>query len=205
VVYDCSSAGVQRQPFEVWMLDCVGAVGVKRLKPEYRNQIPGIIGFCRAKFLQQVPFDIEFRPDDAAFYCVELTEKAFRSQGLKLSEPVKIGDWQHLGNYPLTALATPFVTGLFLTEPISLEQPVYVPGNDHEGVWSSSLLETVYSAEPQARQLAEHAGVARVNLRGDFDLILFAIGAVRHERKPSGSSHDVRVGQVVSDAEVAHR
>jgi hypothetical protein len=180
VVYDCSSAGVQRQPFEVWMLDCVGAVGVKRLKPEYR-------------------------PDDAAFYCVELTEKAFRSQGLKLSEPVKIGDWQHLGNYPLTALATPFVTGLFLTEPISLEQPVYVPGNDHEGVWSSSLLETVYSAEPQARQLAEHAGVARVNLRGDFDLILFAIGAVRHERKPSGSSHDVRVGQVVSDAEVAHR
>ena len=34
VVYDCSSAGVQRQPFEVWMLDCVGALGVKRLKPE---------------------------------------------------------------------------------------------------------------------------------------------------------------------------
>ena len=36
VVYDCSSAGVQRQPFEVWMLDCVGALGVKRLKPEHR-------------------------------------------------------------------------------------------------------------------------------------------------------------------------
>ena len=24
VVYDCSSAGIQRQPFEVWMLDCIG-------------------------------------------------------------------------------------------------------------------------------------------------------------------------------------
>ena len=47
VVYDCSSAGVQRQPFEVWMLDCVGAIGVKRLKPEYRKSIPGILGYCR--------------------------------------------------------------------------------------------------------------------------------------------------------------
>ncbi|HEX3451382.1 MAG TPA: YiiX/YebB-like N1pC/P60 family cysteine hydrolase [Isosphaeraceae bacterium] len=198
VVYDCSSAGVQRQPFEVWMLDCVGAVGVKRLKLEYRNHVPAILGYCRAKFEQQVPFDFEFRPDDAAFYCVELTEKAFRSQGLKLSEPVRIGDWEHLGSYPLTALATPLVTKLFLTEPISLEQPVYVPGNDHEGVWSSSLLETVYSAEPPASVLAAHADLARVNLRGDFDLIRFAIGAVRHVNQPSVTSHDVRGRQAVS-------
>ena len=88
---------VQRQPFEVWMLDCVGAMGVKRLKPEYRHHIPGVIGYCRSKFEQQVPFDYEFRPDDAALYCVELTEKAFRSQGLVLSQPVRIGDWEHLG------------------------------------------------------------------------------------------------------------
>jgi Permuted papain-like amidase enzyme, YaeF/YiiX, C92 family len=200
VVYDCSSAGVQRQPFEVWMLDCVGALGVKRLKPEYRKHIPGILGYCRAKFDQQVPFDFEFRPDDAAFYCVELTEKAFRSQGLKLSEPVRIGDWEHLGSYPLTALATPLVTKLFLTEPISLEQPVYLPGNDHEGVWSSSLLETVYSAEPQANELAAHADLARVNLRGDFDLIRFAIGAIRHVNQPSAASHEVHGGQAVPAA-----
>jgi hypothetical protein len=70
-----------------------------------------------------------------------------------------------------------------------------VPGNDQQGVWSSSLLETVYSAEPQASQLAVHAGVARVDLRGDFDLVLFAIGAVRHVSKPSATSDDVRVGQ----------
>ncbi len=48
VVYDCSSSGVQRQPFEVWMLDCVGGLGVKRLKPELRHHIPGMIGYCRA-------------------------------------------------------------------------------------------------------------------------------------------------------------
>jgi hypothetical protein len=183
------------------MLDCVGAVGVKRLKPEYRNHIPGILGYCRAKFEQQVPFDFEFRLNDAAFYCVELTEKAFRSEGLKLSDPVRIGDWEHLGNYPLTALATPLVTKLFLTEPISLEQPVYVPGNDHEGVWSSSLLMTVFTAEPQPSELPAHADLARVNIRGDFDLIRFAIGAVRHVIQPTAISDDVRGGQAVSHAE----
>ena len=40
VVYDCSSDGIQRQPFEVWMLDCVGAFGVKRLKPEHAATSP---------------------------------------------------------------------------------------------------------------------------------------------------------------------
>src|SRR5262249_22686346 len=126
VVYDCSSAGIQRQPFEVWILDCVGALGVKRLKPQHRHRIPGVIAYCRPRFEQQVPFDSGFRPDDAALYCVELTEKAFRSQGLVLSQPVRIGDWDQLDRYPLTALATPYVTGLMLDHPITLEQPVFL-------------------------------------------------------------------------------
>ena len=92
-----------------------------------------------------MPFDYEFRPDDTALYCVELTEKAFRSQGLVLSEPVKIGDWEHLDSYPLTALATPVVSGLMLEHPITLEQPVYLPGNERQGIWASPLLETVVS------------------------------------------------------------
>jgi hypothetical protein len=65
-------------------------------------------------------------------------------------------------------------------------------------VWSSSLLETVYSAEPPASALAAHADLARVNLRGDFDLIRFAIGAVRHVNPASATSHDVRGGRAVS-------
>ena len=66
VVYDCSSEGVRRQPFEVWMLDCVGALGVKRLKTEHRRRISGVIVYCRGKFEQQVPFDDGFRLDDTA-------------------------------------------------------------------------------------------------------------------------------------------
>jgi hypothetical protein len=66
VVYDCSSDGIRRAPFEAWMLECVGSLGVKRLKAAHRDHIPGVIGFCRKVFEQQVPFDYEFRLDDTA-------------------------------------------------------------------------------------------------------------------------------------------
>jgi hypothetical protein len=174
VVYDASSDGIQRQPFEVWMLDCIGAMGVKRLKPEYRSHIPGVISFCRSKFEQQVPFDFEFRPDDAELYCVELTEKAFRSQGLALSQPVAIGDWEHLNRYPLTALAAPFVTRLMLDHPITLEQPVYLPGNEHQGIWASPLLETVVGPDPKWEQTTAHAPDGRATICGDVELAFFA-------------------------------
>ena len=108
-----------------------------------------MIEYCRKIFEQQVPFDYEFRMDDDALYCLELTEKAFRSQGLALSEPVRIGDWENLTSYPLTALAIPLVSRLMLERPITLEQPVYLPGNERHGVWASPLLETVFGPEPK--------------------------------------------------------
>jgi hypothetical protein len=197
VVYDCSSAGVQRQPFEVWMLDCVGAFGVKRLEPEDRRRIPGVIAYCRSKFEQQVPFDYEFRPDDAALYCVELTEKAFRSQGLVLSQPVRIGDWEHLNNYPLTALATPYVTRLMLEHPITLEQPVYVPGNECQGVWASSLLETVFGPEPNREREAAHPRDRHLSLRGDLELAVFAAGELRRSHADPQVSDDFRIRRAV--------
>ncbi len=179
VVYDCSSDGVQRQPFEVWMLDCVGAMGVKRLKAEHRQLVPGVISYCRSKFEQQVPFDFEFRLDDRAFYCVELTEKAFRSQGLVLSEPVKIGDWENLDRYPLTALAAPFVTKLMLKEPLTLEQPVFLPGNERQGIWASTLLETVVAPDPKWRAEAGRSVDSHMSVRGDLELACFAAGELR--------------------------
>jgi hypothetical protein len=198
VVYDCSSDGVQRQPFEVWMLDCIGAVGVKRLKPEHRHRIPGVLGYCRSKFEQQVPFDYEFRPDDDAFYCVELTEKAFRSQGLVLSQPVRIGDWEHLNRYPLTALATPYVTRLMLEHPITLEQPVYLPGNEHQGIWASSLLETVFGPGPEREREAAPSREGRLSLRGDLELAAFAAGELGRGRANLQVSHDLRTRRAVA-------
>ena len=179
VVYDCSSAGLQRQPFEVWMLDSLGPLGVKRLKPEHRERIAGVIGYCRIAFERQVPFDNGFRMEDDSLYCLELTEKAFRSQGLALSEPVRIGDWEYLASFPLTALLIPPVSGLVLDRPITLEQPVYVPGNERNGVWASPLLETVFAPAPKVFQEAAAGEPGRLNIRGDLDLLVFTIGEVR--------------------------
>jgi hypothetical protein len=179
VVYDCSSDGMQRQPFEVWMLDSMGAMGVRRLKPEHRDRILGVISFCRAAFERQVPFDFGFRMEDDSLYCLELTEKAFRSQGLALSEPVRIGDWEYLTSFPLTALLIPPVTGLVLDRPITLEQPVYLPGNEKHGIWASPLLETAFAPDPKVFQDAIPGEPCRLNMRGDLDLIVFTFWEVR--------------------------
>ena len=144
VVYDCSTFGIQRQPFAVWMVDSIGSFGVKRLKPQFSRHIAGVLGHCRKVFEEQVPFDDEFRIDDSRLYCVEMTEKAFRSQGLALSEPVCIGDWENLVQYPLTAMGIVHCSGMFVKNSITLDQQVYVPGNERQGIWASPLLETVY-------------------------------------------------------------
>jgi hypothetical protein len=179
VVYDCSSAGVQRQPFEVWMLNCVGAMGVKRLKPEHRRRIPGVIGYCRARFEQQVPFDFEFHPDEAALYCLELTEKAFRSQGLALSQPVRIGEWEHLARYPLTALAILYSSGLVLKRPFTLDRPVYLPGNESQGIWGSPVLEKVFGPEPKGDREAGPGTSDGLSLRGDLEMVVLVAGELR--------------------------
>jgi hypothetical protein len=179
VVYDCSSAGIQRQPFEVWMLDSLGVLGVKRLKPKHRERISGVINYCRTVFERQVPFDVGFRMDDDSLYCLELTEKAFRSQGLALSDPVRIGDWEYLASFPLTAFLIPPVTGLVLGRAITLEQPVYLPGNERNGVWACPLLETVVGPAPKAFQDAGPGEPGRLSLRGDVDLLLFTICELR--------------------------
>lgn len=196
VIYDCSEEGVRRMPFEAWMLECVGPMGVKRLKPEHRHLIPGVISYCRWVFEQQVPFDFEFGPDDSALYCLELTEKAFRSRGLVLSEPVRIGDWEHLTSFPLTALLMPHATRMLRGRPITLERAVYLPGNDREGIWASRSLQTVFGPEPKECDGVGPGLPAGINLRGDFELIVFAA----RELSRSYSEWPVRwIGEMTSE------
>jgi hypothetical protein len=161
------------------MLDSVGPLGVKRLKPDYHQHIAGAVDYCRAAFERQVSFDSGFHMDDDSFYCLELTEKAFRSQGLALSEPVRIGDWDYLASFPITALLVPRISGMVLDRPITLDQPVYLPGNERHGMWASPLLETVVGPAPKVFQDAATGQPRRLNLRGDLDLLLFTVGEVR--------------------------
>jgi hypothetical protein len=138
VIYDTTKAGVRRQPFAVWVLDNVGAFGVKRLRAEHRAHIPQVIAYSRDVYQRQVPFDDLLAIDDKALYCVEMTEKSFRSSGLTLSEPVLLGNMENAPQFPICM----FVFSYF--SPLKLDQPVFFPGNERHGIWSSPLLETVY-------------------------------------------------------------
>ena len=47
VVYDITRHERRRQPFCVWALDNIGSIGVKRLRPEYKDAIPKVVAYCR--------------------------------------------------------------------------------------------------------------------------------------------------------------
>jgi hypothetical protein len=172
VVYDCTSCGVRRQPFHVWTLDNVGTIGVKRLRADWRKHIGGVIDFCRKVYEDQVPFDYEFSLDDSKLYCLEMTEKAFRSQGLQLSESVRLGDMESLDQFPLSAFMFVHCSALSLAHPISLEQSVYLPGNAQHGIWSSPMLETIYPPEAANTNDVQPRPGNGLSFQGDFTIIL---------------------------------
>ncbi len=144
VVYDTTKASVRRQPLKIWVLDTVGAFGVKRLKPAYQDRVPKVIEFLYKVYRDQVPFDYELLPDDRDLYCVEMAEKAFRHAGLALSRPVLLADMENIDQFPLCVLGFTSFTKL------KLDQPVFFPGNERHGIWASPLLETIYPA-PSSR------------------------------------------------------
>jgi hypothetical protein len=143
VVYDASGPGILRQPFCVWVLDNVGSIGVRRLKPEYQKAIPKVTAYCRRVFAAEVPFDYELSDDDSKLYCIELTEKAFRAAGLKLSDPIRLGDMERASEYPFSMLGIRLASEYVLPHPLTFDQLVYFPGNENHGVWSAKQMMTV--------------------------------------------------------------
>jgi hypothetical protein len=143
VVYDISRTSVNRQPFCVWVLDNVGSIGVRRLKPEYQRAVPKVLAYCRKVFAEKLPFDYELSDDDAKLYCVEMTEKAFRAAGLKLSDPIRLGDMERASDYPFSMLGLRLASEYVLERPLTFDQLVYFPGTEHYGVWSAKQMMTV--------------------------------------------------------------
>lgn len=154
VVYDTTKASVRRQPFSIWTLDNAGPFGLKRLKAEQRSHIPQVIAFCHRVFEEQVPFDYSLDPSDTELYCVEMTEKAFRAAGLQLSEPVRLGDMERAAEFPICMFVFHIMSDLTLEKPLTIDQPVFFPGNDRHGIWSSPFLETVYPPPPEREAAA---------------------------------------------------
>ena len=146
VVYDVTRLGVSRQPFCVWALDNIGSIGVKRLRPEYKSAIPKVVAFCRRVFEEEVPFDYQLSDDDTALYCVEMTEKAFRSAGIELSKPIRLGDMERAPDFPVQMFGLRFASKYALDHPLTFDQLVYFPGNENHGIWSARQLMTVVPA-----------------------------------------------------------
>jgi hypothetical protein len=143
VVYDTTRTGVARQPFGVWILDNVGKIGVKRLKPEYSDAIPKVIAYLHRVYEEQLPFDYELSDDDDALYCIEMTEKAYRAAGQKLSDPVRLGDMERATDFPVQLLGLAFMSRYQFKCPLTPDSLVYFPGNDRHGTWSAKQLMTV--------------------------------------------------------------
>lgn len=161
VIYDTTKAGVRRQPFPVWVLDNVTGIGVKRLKADKRSHIPGVVAHLHRVYKEQIPFDYDLGLDDTALYCVEMAEKAFRAEGLKLSDPIKVGDMENAAQFPVSIFTFHYLSKLSLSKPLTLETEVYFPGNERHGIWSSPLLETVYPAPAaKAKAVAGSRGAA---------------------------------------------
>ena len=133
-------------------------------RPPTRTASPACSPGVRATYERQPPFDYDLEPDDNALYCMEMTEKAFRSAGLTLSEPVRLGEMENVAQFPICVFAFSTLTKL------RLDQPVFFPGNDRHGIWSSPLLLTVYAPPTAAvasagRQPAAEPGRRRSRSR----------------------------------------
>ena len=149
VVYDISKDGPSRQPYGVWMLDFAGAYGVKRPRPEYQDRVAAAVAFCRNTYRNQTPYDFGMKLGHDELYCIEMTELAYRSAGLPLSAPVPI---TKLPGYPRHKRLAPLVE---LVSKIERNHPVFMPGNDTFGLWSSPALETVYFAPDAEKPLPD--------------------------------------------------
>lgn len=160
-VYDTTKAGVRRQPFAVWLLDNKTGLGVKRVKPELASKIPAVVAYLHKVYEQQVPFDYTLNPSDDALYCVEMTEKAYRSAGLKLSDPIPLNHAERYDEFPLNVMGLKIAASMLLDDNLNDTTPIFMPGNSRHGIWSSPDLTTIYPTQPTTASAPRTPGAER--------------------------------------------
>ena len=143
VVYDMTRTG--RVSATVLCLGSITSArsGSSDCVPEYKKAIPKVLAYCRTKFDEKVPFDYQLSEDDDALYCIEMTEKAYRSAGIELSRPIRLGDMERASEFPFQMFGLRFASRYALDRPLSFDQLVFFPGNDNHGIWSARQLMTV--------------------------------------------------------------
>ncbi len=146
-VYDAEPdpEGIRKVPFIFWMLDVADhTLAIKRVKECYRDRVPQALAYCEMIYQKQPAYDKALNPDDERFYCSELVEKAYRSAGLALSEPVPI---RCLPHYPRYAWLKPFVERF---SELKVDTEIFALGNEHYGLFGSPYLDLVYDMHQRA-------------------------------------------------------
>ena len=139
VVYDITTDGALRRPFDRYVTDRrVWSVAVRRLHASRQQCIPAALAYCRRVHQEDRKFDTGFRLDNDRLYCAELVEAAFREGGQPLSSPIRIDALPGFSRMP-----TATVRLIEATTSLSAEQEIYLPGNEHYGIWSCPWLATV--------------------------------------------------------------
>ncbi|QDV33113.1 YiiX/YebB-like N1pC/P60 family cysteine hydrolase [Tautonia plasticadhaerens] len=139
VVYDARMGGVRRVPFDAWMAEVRGAFGVRRVRPEDRGRIPAALAFCRSAFESGARYDFVMRIGGDRFYCGEFVERAYRSAGLALSEPIRLADLPRLDEFPAAAFVVRCLAGI---EP---DRPIVAVGSPSFGLWASPATVPVFA------------------------------------------------------------
>lgn len=146
-VVDITESGIRVQAFPTWMREVAdNEFAVRRLKPAYRDRIPEVLAYLQDRIEARPQFDYKFDLGNDEYYCVELTERAFRAAGLPLSEPVPADDLPRADQIPVWMWLVRTVGG------VDTNNPVFVAGNDDYGVYASDKLEAVFcsaDAEPE--------------------------------------------------------
>ncbi len=127
--------------------------------PNTRDAIPKVVAYCRRIFDEQVPFDYDLQLDDERLYCIEMTEKAYRSAGIELSRPIHLGDMERASEFPLQMFGLRFASKYVSEHPVTFDSLVYFPGNERHGIWSAPQLMTVVppTFAPGYPDQSEHA------------------------------------------------
>lgn len=141
-VFDAELEGIRKVRFDYWILDVAeGTLAVRRLKPEYQSAIPSALAYVEDAYYRNVQFDKGLRLDDEKLYCAELIEKAFRTAGVCLSDPVRLRCLPRYARYGWLAPILERVTEL------RPDEPVFNMGNETYGLYASPCLESVYEGE----------------------------------------------------------
>jgi hypothetical protein len=147
MVADITMYGIERRFFRDWYISGTENVVVKRLRPEYRDLIPKVMGTLDELIDQDVLYNVEFSDNGNKFYCTEVVDHIFRVNGAPLADRMRIRDMPHYNV---------FVAFCCLVGGIDADQEIVVAGNEEIGLFSSPMLETVVDLRDG------HAGPAAV-------------------------------------------